>query len=501
MWTLPSPAPSEDRAVRQRNQKKRIRPTAPDQKPEGAHQTVISNQGKPKSCRTPRKRKAPGEKVERPKLPKLTKSLSELTKDYHHIPIRDMESWVHRSAEVRWQEVEKRGGYVTRPMNSFMLYRSAFAERTKLWCLQNNHQIVSSVSGESWPLESPEIREKYNELARVERMNHQLAHPGYKFSPSKAQCARKRKRQKDEDGQSMVSELDDVFLGIDATSLDIIGRKSPNFQPKMSSGTYKRSTIKSNENSNKFAYLSFPYEGSGAHLSSFSHNNPGKTPPMCMGTHDLNNGQYYQTTVTTSSVPPIPNPMPSVVIEDIKIRKTRAPTSTNTIGLEHPSLVETPNGLEFHRVSDADSEIDDNSKVDPALLNDNTQTSYVEIEQQNHIDDSMLPSQFLDSENDNPDLGSSLDPLFAAATASNCQSLQVPYIGHDIPHISHTQVGLMSYDHGLPGMTIDFHKLPGYGANMNGFLDTSDSWCFADELIMQEENPLRYEEWILAECI
>ncbi|KAF8249333.1 HMG-box, partial [Wilcoxina mikolae CBS 423.85] len=96
-----------------------------------------------------------------------------------------MECWVTRSTQARKKEVEKRGGYITRPMNSFMLYRSAFAERTKYWCLQNNHQVVSSVSGESWPLEPDHIRQKYNDLAKKERENHQLAHPGYKFSPSK----------------------------------------------------------------------------------------------------------------------------------------------------------------------------------------------------------------------------------------------------------------------------------------------------------------------------
>src|SRR5262249_23288537 len=131
---------------------------------------------------------------DRPEVPKLTAPLSILTRDYHDIPVRDMEAWVNRSAETRIAEANKRQGYVTRPMNSFMLYRSAYAERTKHWCTQNNHQVVSSVSGESWPLEPPEIREKYNELARIERINHQNAHPSYRFQPSKAGGAtRKRK--------------------------------------------------------------------------------------------------------------------------------------------------------------------------------------------------------------------------------------------------------------------------------------------------------------------
>jgi hypothetical protein len=102
------------------------------------------------------------------------------------IPIRDMEGWVNRPVEVRLKEVEKRNGYVTRPMNSFMLYRSAYAERTKQYCIQNNHQVVSAVSGQSWPKEPNSVREFYNALAHTERDNHAKAHPTYKFSPTKA---------------------------------------------------------------------------------------------------------------------------------------------------------------------------------------------------------------------------------------------------------------------------------------------------------------------------
>ena len=104
--------------------------------------------------------------------------MSVLTKDFD-VPIKNLEDWVNRPFDVRKREVEKRNGYITRPMNSFMLYRSAYAERAKSWCLQNNHQVVSSVAGESWPLEPSEIRDMYNEYAKVERINHQNAHPTY----------------------------------------------------------------------------------------------------------------------------------------------------------------------------------------------------------------------------------------------------------------------------------------------------------------------------------
>lgn len=153
-----------------------------------------------------RSKKEEKSKMDRSKMPKLTAPLSVLTKDLA-VPMKDMDVWVNRSAETRRQEVEKRNGYVTRPMNSFMLYRSAYAERTKAWCVQNNHQVVSSVSGESWPMEPQEVRDQFNEWAKLERANHAAAHPEYKFSPSKS-TTKRRKGDGSDDEDDAVSELD-----------------------------------------------------------------------------------------------------------------------------------------------------------------------------------------------------------------------------------------------------------------------------------------------------
>lgn len=127
--------------------------------------------------------------------PKLDGPLSELTKDMTEVPLRDIEAFVNRPASERRRETEGRNGYVTRPMNSFMLYRSAYADRTKVYCTQSNHQIVSAVSGESWRLEPPEVHERFNTYARIERENHAKAHPSYKFSPSKTGPTAARKKR------------------------------------------------------------------------------------------------------------------------------------------------------------------------------------------------------------------------------------------------------------------------------------------------------------------
>jgi hypothetical protein len=170
------------------------------------------------------------------------------------IPVRDMEAWVNRPPETRQKEAEKRNGYITRPMNSFMLYRSAYAERTKQWCLQNNHQVVSSVSGESWPMEPQDIRNMYNEYARIERMNHQRAHPDYKFSPSKPGGAgRKRKGIfSDEDG-SELSDLEDPDAEWVLPSKQRGGSKGPN--KKQNRKTEESVDVTLNENPHTADYM------------------------------------------------------------------------------------------------------------------------------------------------------------------------------------------------------------------------------------------------------
>jgi HMG (high mobility group) box len=142
--------------------------------------------------RTPKRRAGKAKATAHP----LSAPLSELTKDYI-VPIKDMDAWVNRPAEQRHQEAEKKNGYISRPMNSFMLYRSAFADRVKKFCEENNHQVVSQVTGASWPMEPEAIRKEYERLANLERDNHSAAFPNYKFSPNK-----NKKRASPEEGDS-----------------------------------------------------------------------------------------------------------------------------------------------------------------------------------------------------------------------------------------------------------------------------------------------------------
>ncbi|EWC44014.1 hypothetical protein DRE_01366 [Drechslerella stenobrocha 248] len=287
-----------------------------------------------------KKRKPPtASKAEKPKVPKLDKPLSELTKDYADLPIRDMERWVHRSLDERKKEVEKRDGHVARPMNSFMLYRSAFAERTKMWCLQNNHQVVSSVSGASWPLEPAWIREKYNELARIERINHQAAHPGYKFSPSKNQPPpmRRRKTSSDVDDETGIYSTDEGEFGdqepehMYISQLVHTKRQSARQRPK--AGDMRKRAMPLEEATPATIPMELSQEQplemglslrlqTGAQKSSYEALNPGRPAPVNMISTDTS-GTYYQTIVR----PTASTSVGSAMIEDVTIRKTAAPAT------------------------------------------------------------------------------------------------------------------------------------------------------------------------------
>ncbi|KAJ9137586.1 hypothetical protein NKR19_g8175 [Coniochaeta hoffmannii] len=111
----------------------------------------------------------------------LCNPISEIRKD---IPVMDINTYVHRSKEERKQEVAfgKIFGKLKRPMNAFMLYRKAYQTRAKEWSKSSQHSVVSQVCGESWRLEPDDVRAQFVQWAKIERDNHQKAHPSYKLS-------------------------------------------------------------------------------------------------------------------------------------------------------------------------------------------------------------------------------------------------------------------------------------------------------------------------------
>lgn len=196
------------------------------------------------------------------------------------MPVKDIEALVNRSTEVRLEEVAKNKGYIKRPMNSFMLYRSAYADRTKKYGEQQNHQIVSAMAGESWPMESEDIRNQFDEWAKLERQHHQEAHPNYKFSPSKTSNKR-RKGELTEDEED-ASDLDER---------DPDGEYRGGRQVRQKRQGRDVTYLPSNS-----GFESHPYYGqqqvSGYEQSHFQYANPGRPLPSNVA-YDPQTGQPY----------------------------------------------------------------------------------------------------------------------------------------------------------------------------------------------------------------
>jgi hypothetical protein len=125
----------------------------------------------------------------------LTMPLSVCTASLSRVSARDIAGWVARSASVRHREVRQRKGHTARPLNSFMLYRSAYINRARAWCRQNKEQVLSQVIAASWKMEPTEVRQCYERYANIERSNHAKAHPTYKFSPRRAKLADPKKKK------------------------------------------------------------------------------------------------------------------------------------------------------------------------------------------------------------------------------------------------------------------------------------------------------------------
>ena len=202
-----------------------------------------------------------------------------------HIPIKDTETWVNRSVEDRRLEAKK-DSFVKRPSNSFILYRSAYADRARSFQKSANHQIVSSIAGESWGMEPPEIRKQYDSWAKIERENHAKAFPEYKFQPQTNKASARKRKGRGEDSDEEESDLDSDHA----------------YEPK-GGRALKSKKARSNyrDSSNTPSGTSLdeydPYSQDGVgmfHPSSYQMTNPGK--PLPIGLNQLAGGQYYQAT-------------------------------------------------------------------------------------------------------------------------------------------------------------------------------------------------------------
>ena len=226
--------------------------------------------------------------------------MSEVTAN-SKVSVEDTLAFVNRSAEDRKKEVEgKKDKKIPRPMNSFLLYRKAYQERIKEWTDQKNHQKVSEVAAASWQdYESIELKNRYAEYAKMERDNHHLAWPNWKFRPKKGPNKRKGNE----------SDLPDEDLS-DPYGTDPDWRQSPSAKQakRTAYGPYVRRTVTAYPNS---------YAGTAINRSAFLASNPGKPPPAPMNGRS-GRGLYYQHMVQ-------PGNHGGIQVEDVHWNQTAAP--------------------------------------------------------------------------------------------------------------------------------------------------------------------------------
>ena len=110
--------------------------------------------------------------------------------------VQEIEKYVNRPIEVRCKEIEKKQSHIPRPMNSFMLYRKAYHKLAIHVSGQSHHATVSGSVAASWRHETPDVKAKFAKYAQIEKDNHKLAFPTYRFKSKPKRPAQVKQREK-----------------------------------------------------------------------------------------------------------------------------------------------------------------------------------------------------------------------------------------------------------------------------------------------------------------
>ncbi|KAG5930016.1 hypothetical protein E4U42_003319 [Claviceps africana] len=119
----------------------------------------------------------------------LDQALSESAKQYPDDFI-DPVAYACRSVEERRQKSFEEGK-VSRPLNSYMLYRKAYQQVARRVIRKDQQQSASQTVGTSWTkLECDEIKSKFRALAKIDHEKHLEAFPSYRYTPTQGKHAR-----------------------------------------------------------------------------------------------------------------------------------------------------------------------------------------------------------------------------------------------------------------------------------------------------------------------
>ena len=93
-----------------------------------------------------------------------------------HIAVIDIGAYVNRSTATRRAQV----AYGDRPkkwLNPFDLYLKAYRPRAADLAKTNSPQVLTTLVGKSWKMESADLRARYTAWGETEKANHYIAHP------------------------------------------------------------------------------------------------------------------------------------------------------------------------------------------------------------------------------------------------------------------------------------------------------------------------------------
>ncbi|KAI1467421.1 uncharacterized protein F4812DRAFT_459528 [Daldinia caldariorum] len=258
----------------------------------------------------------------------LDAPLSVLVKDITTVQDTNIEEYVNRGVDVRQREVrESKDGKVKRPMNAFMLYRKSYQNRAKEWRKHDNHQVISRICGVSWAMEPRPLKEQFDTYSKIERANHGLAFPDYKFAPAKA------KNRKTGSRSTPAVESEDEGSDLEGYHWDTAPPSRSSSRPIYDAdGEYRPPGMRAAYPTYASPVMHHTRLPHPTHPSSFHHSNPGKPRPVEYGV-GLGPNQYYQQT-SDYMRPTYPHHIPQYgsqmapFVENVYMNKANSPAGS-----------------------------------------------------------------------------------------------------------------------------------------------------------------------------
>ncbi|KAG9118917.1 hypothetical protein FRC07_006315 [Ceratobasidium sp. 392] len=92
-------------------------------------------------------------------------------------------------------------GHILRPRNAFIIFRSTMIKEGAITeNMEKDHGNISTICGMLWRKLSPSEKLKYQRMADLEKEQHRIANPGYKYAPkTRKEPPARRRQKKDQD--------------------------------------------------------------------------------------------------------------------------------------------------------------------------------------------------------------------------------------------------------------------------------------------------------------